>query len=111
MPPPPTNIQLRRISPTAIEVRWDPPADTANIAGYRVYYNMYAVPDMKDWQSVELDTVRQIEINGLKPHSVYAVRVRSKSTDGRYGNYSDIKVPKTTKGRWRSQWNRWSRRN
>jgi len=92
LPPPPTNIHLRRVSPTAIEVRWDPPTLTTNIAGYRVYYNMFAVPDMDEWQSVELDTTRLMEINGLEPHSVYAVRVRSKSKDGRYGNFSEIKV-------------------
>lgn len=60
---------------------------------------MFAVPNMDEWQSVELDTARRMEINGLEAHSVYAVRVRSKSKDGCYGNFSDIKVSKTSKGK------------
>ena len=89
MPPAPTSLKLRRISPTAIEVSWDPPT-FPGIAGYRIYYNMFAIPDMDKWQSVEIGPYTVTDINGLEPHTVYAVRVRAKSIDGRYGNFSEI---------------------
>ena len=85
----PTNVQLRRTSPTAMEVTWDPPL-YHGIAGYRVYYSMFALPDMDRWQSLEIGPYTVAEIAGLDPHTAYAVRVRAKSQDGRYGNYSEI---------------------
>lgn len=88
MPPAPTNVKLKRISPTAIEVQWDPPPNFPSIAGYRVYYNMFAIPQMERWQSVEIGPYTVTDINGLEPHTVYAVRVRARSVDGRYGNFS-----------------------
>ena len=89
VPPAPTKVKLRRISPTAIEVSWDAPT-FPGITGYRVYYNMFALPNMDDWQSVEIGPYTVTDINGLEPHTVYAVRVRARGADGRYGNYSDI---------------------
>ena len=88
VPPTPTNIQLRRTSPTIIEVRWDDPDEP--VAGYRIYYSIYATLDMDRWQSMETGPYTVAEISSLEPHSVYAVRVRAKGTDGRYGNYSEL---------------------
>lgn len=51
---------------------------------------MFAIPDMDKWQSVEIGPYTVTDINGLESHTVYAVRVRAKSVDGRYGNFSDI---------------------
>lgn len=87
----PVNVIVRRISPTDLEVTWDPPT-YHGIAGYRVYYNTFAAPNMDHWLSIELGQYTVVEISGLEPHTVYAVRVRAKSTDGSYGNYSDIVV-------------------
>ena len=86
---PPTNVQLRRTLPTAMEVTWDPPS-YQGIAGYRVYYSMIVLIDMERWQSVEIGPFNIIEITSLEPHTVYAVRVRAKLIDGKYGNLSDI---------------------
>lgn len=88
VPPAPTNVKLRRISPTAIEVSWDAP-NFPGITGYRVYYNMFAVPDMNSWQSVEIGPYTVTDINGLESHTVYAVRVMA-IANGRHGNFSDI---------------------
>ena len=89
VPPAPENVRLKRISPTAVEVSWTPPS-FPGIAGYRIYYNMFAIPDMEQWQSMEIGPYTVTDISGLEPHTVYAVRVRAKSTDGRYGNFSKI---------------------
>ena len=40
-----------------------------------------------------------IEINGLEQYVIYVIRVRSKSKDGHYGNFSDIKVSDTPTGK------------
>ena len=74
-----------------MEVTWDSPS-FPGISGYRVYYNMFAVPDMDKWQSIEIGPYTVTEISGLETHTVYAVRVRAKSVDGRYGNFSDAVV-------------------
>ena len=89
--PAPTNVRLRRISPTAMEASWDAPP-TLGITGYRVYYNMFAVPDMEKWQSLEIGPYTVTEISGLDPHTVYAVKVRAKAADGRYSNFSEVVV-------------------
>ena len=100
-PTPPTNIQLYRISSTAIEVHWDPPSMTTAIAGFRIYYTVYdtaaslSPTEMDTWQSIEVGLSQHAEISGLIPHAMYAVRVRSKSSDYRYGDFSDI-VTKVT---------------
>ena len=78
------------MSPTALEVMWDEP-DFPGITGYRVYYNMFAVPDMEKWDSMEIVGPYTVaEIGALESHTVYAVRVRAKGQDGRWGNYSEI---------------------
>ena len=51
---------------------------------------MFAIPDMEQWQSMEIGPYTVTDISGLEPHTVYAVRVRAKSIDGRYGNFSEI---------------------
>ena len=89
MPPAPQDVKLKRISPTAVEVSWKPP-NFPGIAGYRIYYNMFAIPDMEQWQSMEIGPYTVTDISGLEPHTVYAVRVRAKSIDGRSGNFSEI---------------------
>lgn len=88
----PTNVQVRRTSPTSMEVTWDPPTSTIGaIAGYRVYYSMLALPaDMEQWQSMEIGPYTVVEISGLETHTSYAVRVRSKSSDNRLSNFSEI---------------------
>ena len=90
MPPAPKNIRLRIVTPTSIGVEWDPSLYPSHIAGYRVYYNTYAIPEMDKWQSQELGPYTSTTINGIEPHTVYAVKVRAKSVDGRFGNFSKV---------------------
>ena len=101
VPPPPQNVKLVRKSPTTIEVSWEQPR-LATIIGYRVYYNMYALPNMADWMHLEIGPYTVTEIGGLEPHSSYAVRVQAKLQSKSYGNYSDIVVTNTvSQGKWR----------
>ncbi len=51
---------------------------------------MFAIPDMDKWQSQEIGPYTVTDISGLEPHTVYAVRVRAKSSDERLGNFSEI---------------------
>ena len=90
MPSAPQNVQLKRMNPTAIEVSWDMPVYASLIAGYRVYYNSYAIPQMDKWQSLEIGPYTMTVINGIEQHTVYAVKVRAKSVDGRFGNFSTV---------------------
>lgn len=98
--PAPLNVQLRRVSSTAVEVSWDTP-QYPGVSGYRVYYHPTPVPghgngqqaggpmDLDGWSSLEIGPYNSAEINGLEPSAVYAVRVRAKGVDGRFGNLSD----------------------
>lgn len=76
------------MSSTALEVSWDPPP-VSGIAGYRIHYNMFAIPDIDKWLSIEIGPYTVAELSGLEPHTSYAVRVRAKGIDGRYGNFSE----------------------
>lgn len=89
--PPPTNLQLRRVSPTAIEVTWDPPP-YSGVQGYRLYYDMYPEHDAEHWHIVEVGPYTVAEISGLEPHSDYAVRVRAKIAENRFSNFSETVV-------------------
>jgi len=89
--PAPSNVKLRRVSSTALEVAWDSPP-LSGIVGYRIYYNMFAVDDMEKWQSMEIGPYKTTEISSLEPHTSYAVCVRAKASDGRYSDFSEIIV-------------------
>ena len=87
----PTNVQLRRVSSTAVEVSWDAPYHQ-DVAGYRVYYHSSPSADIVDWQSVEIGPFTVTEVAGLTSNTLYAFRVRAKAADGRYGNFSGAAV-------------------
>lgn len=101
----PVNVQLRRTSSTSLEVTWDPPPHSssttsaigqyhqASISGYRIYYSPYANYDLDHWLSMDLFVAHTTaELQSLEPHTTYAVQVRAKSADGRYGNLSEVVV-------------------
>ena len=104
--PAPINVRLHRTSSTSFEVTWDPPSALSSslssldpygqhqlpIAGYRVYYSPYADHDLDRWMSMELGPHTTAEISGLDHHSAVAVQVRARSSDGRYGNLSEVIV-------------------
>ena len=90
--PAPTNVQMRRVSSTAIELSWDPIVAASSISGYRIHYNTLAISDMDKWQVVEIGPFTVVELAGLEPHASYVVRVRAKGADGRYGNFSDMAI-------------------
>ena len=94
--PAPVNVQLRRLSSTSVEVSWDAPR-YPGVFGYRVYHHITTTPDINDgpsenldrWTSIEIGPYTSAEINGLEPNAVYAVKVRARGLDGRYGNVSE----------------------
>lgn len=83
-------------------MKWDPPAPLhpsiaaghhlPSVAGYRVYYSSFADHDLERWSSVEIGPYTTHDLQGLDTHTVYAVQVRAKSTEGRYGNLSEVVV-------------------
>ncbi|XP_064626984.1 tyrosine-protein phosphatase Lar-like isoform X3 [Lineus longissimus] len=87
LPPAPKNVRIKRLNPTALEVAWDSP--DFPVAGYRIFYNKYAVPNMAEWHHMDIGPFTVVEITGLEEHSVYAVRVQARAVDNRYGNLSD----------------------
>ena len=60
------------------------------MAGYMIFYNMFATPEMYLWQQMETGPYTVADITGLESHTVYAVRVQARSVDGRYGNLSEM---------------------
>jgi hypothetical protein len=95
--PAPLNVKVQRVIPTAMEVSWDAP-QYPGVSGYRVYYHPTPLPghgseqspgDLDGWSSLEIGPYNSAEINGLEPATIYAVRVRAKGFDGRFGNLSD----------------------
>lgn len=92
VPPAPINVRVERVTPTAMVVHWDPPT-FHNIRGYRVYYDDEAVDDVDQWQSVEIEgPYTETQIDLLDPLNSYAVRVRAKTAEGRYGELSNIVI-------------------
>ncbi|KAH9492263.1 hypothetical protein Btru_026124 [Bulinus truncatus] len=87
MPPPPQNVKARKISETSMEVSWDEPE--VSPSGYKIFYHVFASPSMYQWQQMEIGPYSTTTITGLSPYTVYAVRVQSKSVDGRFGNLTD----------------------
>jgi Fibronectin type III domain len=112
--PAPTNVQLRRVSSTAIEISWDSPR-YPGVSGYRVYYrptSQYGVLPLPgagaegpakeqgievtvdtaldgSWLNKEIGPYTSTELSGLEPGVIYAVKVRAKTADGRLGNLSE----------------------
>lgn len=88
VPPAPTNIKLKRTSTTTLRVTWKPPSFP--IRGYRVFYNTFSSPRMEEWQHKDIGPVLATVLDNLDPATVYVVRLRARSVDGRYGPYSKI---------------------
>jgi hypothetical protein len=95
--PAPLNVQVRHVSSTAVEVTWDA-LHYPGVSGYRVYYHPTPLPghgseqspgNLDGWSSLEIGPYTVVDINGLEPTAIYAVRVRAKGFDGHFGNLSD----------------------
>lgn len=83
----PLNVQLRRKSPSKIEVTWDEPKTV--VSGYRVYYNDFQSNNMEDWRKLDIGPYTIADIDIVDEKSTYVVRVQARSVDGRFGNMSD----------------------
>ena len=86
--PSPTNVLLRRISPSTLEIKWNLPRYTG-ILGYHIYYVMYPEKDIDQWQIATVGPYTTGEITDLEPNSDYAVRVRAKIGENKYSNFSE----------------------
>jgi len=85
----PSNIQLKHVSRSTIEVTWEKPA-TAGISGYQVRYGVFSTGNSDKWLTKDVGAQTVVELRDLQPRLVYAVMVRSKLTDGRFSNFSDV---------------------
>lgn len=84
-------MRVQRVSPTALAVTWDLiDTSAANVKGYVVYYSMKPSDDMSKWWSKESGVLNKDYLEGLEPHTVYAVRVRARDDNNRLGELSDI---------------------
>jgi len=93
--PAPSNVRIKRLSPTEMEISWHAPSvvGTARITGYVVHYTAHVTPDEMDrWPSVNTGPVTSVRILQLEPHTVYAAAVRARAADNRLGTFSDIAV-------------------
>lgn len=88
--PAPQNVQARRTSATTIEVFWDEPE--IPVSGYRIFYSHFATPNIYAWKQMEIGPYTVVDLTQLESHSSYAIRVRAKSVEGRYGNISNTIV-------------------
>lgn len=91
----PSNVRIKRLSPTEMEISWDAPTvvGTARITGYVVHYTAHVTPNEIDrWPSVNTGPVTSVRIGQLEPHTVYAAAVRARSSDNRLGTFSDVAV-------------------
>lgn len=91
----PSNVRIKRLSPTEMEISWDSPSvvGTVRITGYVVHYTAHVTPsDIDRWPSVNTGPVTTVRIGQLEPHTVYAAAVRARSADNRLGTFSDIAV-------------------
>jgi hypothetical protein len=104
VPPAPRNVKVQRTSGRTIQVTWDEPG--MPVSGYKIFYNMFALPDMNLWESIDTGPYAVAEITGLEPRTSYAVRVQAKSVSGRYGNYSETVIADSDPRReFTSMWN------
>ena len=74
------------------------------MAGYRVYYNIFAVEDMSQWAHIDIGPYTVTDITDLDVKLMYAVKVQARSVDGRYGELSETKLTTSNipKGRFSS---------
>ncbi|ESO00970.1 hypothetical protein HELRODRAFT_192507 [Helobdella robusta] len=104
--PPPSNLQVQQLSPSSMDISWDP-LDLGgnnnfggnnnygghnNLGGYlryQLFYSMFALDDVDEWTKTETDSTRAI-IEGLEPNNGYAFRVRAITNDGLIGNLSEV---------------------
>lgn len=48
--PPPSNVVANRLSPTSMELTWEPPSFPGrDISKYQVFYSMFAMADVETW--------------------------------------------------------------
>lgn len=88
---PPSNIVLKRLSSSVLRVNWEA-STTPGVAGYQVFYSMFATSDMSRWQVLEVGAQLMADLPNLQPQSVYAVRIRTKLTDGRLSDFSKVVI-------------------
>ncbi|BHF67113.1 protein tyrosine phosphatase activity [Sparganum proliferum] len=100
LPNPPPQIQAVRINQRQIKVTWSLPQRTdaqpgtadyrpVPVTGFRIYYSKYDnIGDQEAWDILEVGAVTMATLDGLMPSESYVIRIKSRGTDKRYGNWS-----------------------
>lgn len=93
-PPAPNNVQAMSTSENSVEVWWDQVPFFNDILGYTVLYTQIVVEDLDLWYRKEVALTWSVELTGLEPNTMYAVRV-AVYTNQSLGRLSDLITVKT----------------
>ncbi|XP_025017927.1 tyrosine-protein phosphatase Lar isoform X2 [Tetranychus urticae] len=96
VPPAPTNVQAMATTEKSVEVWWDQMPFFADILGYTVLYaQTNAVEDLDSWLNKTVVLTWSVELTGLKPSTMYAIRVAAYTNQG-LGRLSELITVRTT---------------
>lgn len=96
VPPAPINVQAMATTEKSVEVWWDQMPFFADILGYTVLYTQTtAVEDIDFWYNKTVVLTWSVELTGLKPNAMYAIRVAAYTSAG-LGRLSELITVRTT---------------
>lgn len=93
-PPAPTDVQAMATSETSVEVWWDEVPFFNDILGYTILYTQMAVEDLNHWFRRETALTWSVELTGLEPKTLYAIRVAA-HTNQSLGRLSELITVRT----------------
>lgn len=101
VPDPPTNIKAERINQRQIKVTWSLPRRSTYrknydyrqrpipVTGFRIHYATHdTISEPPTERIVEVGAVTMATIDDVSPTENYAIKIQSRGTDKRFGNWS-----------------------
>ncbi|VDK36550.1 unnamed protein product [Taenia asiatica] len=102
VPDPPTHIKAERINHRQIKVTWSLPRRSTYrisndyqqrpvpVTGFRIYYAAHDnVVDPSSKRILEVGAVTMATLDDVSPAESYSIKIQSRGTDKRFGNWSD----------------------
>ncbi|XP_075231320.1 protogenin-like [Lycorma delicatula] len=88
--PPPTNLLAEPTTPTTINLTWTTPPPPTNVSYYTLSYHIVQTSLPLDNSSVNFirSTSSGVQISGLKPYTLYELKVRTHDHNNRHSEYS-----------------------